>query len=107
VVNAAFNGGNSGGPVVSLQDGSVIGVVSTKLAPEPQLIAMMLKELSTQKFGFKYTASFGDGREVSFSEGQVIAEILDYLRSQVQLVIGHAVRAQDLRAFLQERGVEP
>ena len=39
VVNAAFNGGNSGGPLLSVEDGRVIGVVSSKLAPLPPSLA--------------------------------------------------------------------
>ena len=35
IVNGAFNSGNSGGPVISIEDGLVIGVVSRKLAPPP------------------------------------------------------------------------
>lgn len=107
VVNAAFNGGNSGGPVLSLEDGSVIGVVSSKLAPIPPLIESALEALSKQQSGFTFTKSFADGSQVNVSEGQVIAEVLKYLRSQTQLVLGHAVTGQDLRAFLQEKGIEP
>jgi len=33
VVNAAFNSGNSGGPLLHIETGEVIGVVSSKLAP--------------------------------------------------------------------------
>lgn len=36
IINGAFNAGNSGGPVLSIEDGSVIGVVSSKLTPFPR-----------------------------------------------------------------------
>jgi S1-C subfamily serine protease len=107
VVNAAFNGGNSGGPVLHLEDGSVIGVVSSKLAPLPDYIQSALVALSEQVSGFSYTAMLTDGTSKSISEGQLISEVLQYLRSQTQLVLGHAVTLDDLCAFLARNGVAP
>jgi S1-C subfamily serine protease len=107
VVNAAFNSGNSGGPVLSLDDGSVIGVVSTKLAPIPLSIEGALDALSKQQSGFIYTKTLPTGEKVNVSEGQVVAEVLKYLRSQTQLVLGHAVTSQDIRQFLIKEKVEP
>lgn len=107
VVNAAFNSGNSGGPVLHLEDGSVIGVVSSKLAPLPGYIQSTLVALSKQKSGFVYTATLPDGSTKTASEGQLIADVLEYLRSQTQLVIGHAVTLEDICAFLQKNGLAP
>ena len=43
VVNAAFNGGNSGGPLIQIETGEVFGVVSSKLAPiSPELAKILL-----------------------------------------------------------------
>lgn len=86
VVNAAFNGGNSGGPVLSVATGSVIGVVSSKLAPIPPLIESALTALSEQRSGFVYTKTTGEGKQENVSEGQVVSEVLKYLRSQTHLV---------------------
>ncbi len=107
VINAAFNGGNSGGPVLSQEDGSVIGVVSSKLAPIPPYIESALAALANQKSGFTYTRTLLSGKTETVSEGQVVAEVLTYLRSQTQLVLGHAVTAQDLMVFLNKEGVAP
>jgi len=107
VINAAFNGGNSGGPVLSQEDGSVIGVVSSKLAPIPPYIESALAALANQKSGFMYTRTLASGKTETVSEGQVVAEVLTYLRSQTQLVLGHAVTAQDLMLFLNKEGVAP
>ena len=107
VVNAAFNGGNSGGPVVNVQDGTVIGVVSSKLAPLPSNIESALSALEKQEAGFTYTAKKADGTEIEVSEGQVVAAVLQYLRSQTQLVIGYAVPVNDLREFLKKNGISP
>lgn len=107
VVNAAFNGGNSGGPVLSLEDGSIVGVVSSKLAPVPQDIAGILELLSKQQSGFMYEGTKPDGTKVSYTEGQLIGAVLDYLRRQVQLVIGYAVAPDDIADFLRARNIKP
>lgn len=107
VVNAAFNSGNSGGPILNIEEGTVIGVVSSKLAPIPPEIDSALKALSNNRSGFMYTVTYPDGTKTEFSEGQIIAEVLKYLRSQTQLVIGHGVMLGDLRAFLKEKGIDP
>ncbi len=107
VVNAAFNAGNSGGPLLDIEDGTVIGVVSSKLAPIPSSIESALEALKTQRSGMTYTREYSDGRKETVSEGQVVAEVLHYLRSQTQLVVGHAVKSSDLRTFLKANGIEP
>lgn len=107
VINAAFNGGNSGGPLLSVEHGTVIGVVSSKLAPLPQHIGQILELLSQQQSGLTYEATAPDGRRLTVTEGQLIGAVLAYLRSQVQLVIGYTTTIADLHAFLKSNGVQP
>lgn len=107
VVNAAFNSGNSGGPLVEINGNRVVGVVASKLAPLPEYIEKALKALKEAKFGLMFTKTKADGTKEDISEAQVTEEILQYLRSQTQLVIGHAVLAEDLRAFLKANNIEP
>lgn len=107
VINAAFNNGNSGGPVVSIETGEVIGVVSSKLAPLPSDIASALNALKNQKSGFTFTRTFSDGKKDTVSEGQVVESVLEYLRQQTQLVIGLAVTHADLITFLKAQGIDP
>lgn len=107
VVNAAFNSGNSGGPLVDIESKRVIGVVVSKLAPLPEYIEKALKALKEAKFGLMFTKTKEDGTKEEISEAQVTEEILQYLRSQTQLVIGHAVLPTDLRAFLKANKVDP
>jgi S1-C subfamily serine protease len=107
VVNAAFNGGNSGGPLLQIETGEVIGVVSSKLAPISAQTLSILKILETQKFGMQYSGTDNNGQTISFSEAQLVAAVLDELRRQVQLVIGEAVIAEDIRTFLKLHNIDP
>ena len=54
-----------------------------------------------------FTKNKEDGTKEEISEAQVTEEILQYLRSQTQLVIGHAVLTTDLMAFLKANKVDP
>lgn len=107
IVNAAFNLGNSGGPLINIETGDVIGVVASKLAPVPPEIETALEALSNANYGLMFTATHPDGKKEQISEAQVVARVLYHLRSQVQLVVGHAVIIGDIRNFLKSRGIEP
>lgn len=107
VVNAAFNSGNSGGPLIHVETGKVIGIVSSKLAPVSEETLSALKALQSQQSGFAYTAKRPDGSTFNVSEGQVIAGVLDDLRKQIQLVIGMATPIDDIKAFLNANKIIP
>lgn len=107
IVNAAFNGGNSGGPLLLVETGEVIGVVASKLAPISPTAASALDVLQTQQSGLIYEGTRPDGTKFNLSEGQVVGLVLDELRKQVQLVIGEAVMEDDLRNFLRSQHLEP
>jgi len=107
VVNAAFNGGNSGGPLIQIETGEVFGVVSSKLAPISQESAQILKVLENQKFGMQYNGTKADGSPITMSEAQLVGKVLDELRRQVQLVIGQAVLLDDLKSFLRANKIDP
>jgi len=91
VVNGAINLGNSGGPLLDTRTARVVGVISSKLAPIPKDLEARLETL----------AKSGSG------EARTIAEILQHLRNQTQLVIGFATMTEDLRRFLKKNGVDP
>ncbi len=108
VVNAAFNRGNSGGPLIDIESGRVAGMVVSKLAPIPAEIEGAMEILRNEKGGYsRYVRKYSDGREERISEAQLVGAVVDYLRSQVQLVIGTAVTSADLRGFLKTQGLEP
>ena len=90
-----------------VETGEVIGVADNKVTPLSDTAMLALAALQTQKAGFQYSATKPDGTTETFSEGQVVAMVLEELRQQVQLVIGHAIILGDLRAFLKENHIEP
>lgn len=107
VVNGAFNCGNSGGPLIHVESGKVIGIVSSKLAPMPEYIEKVLIALKQDKTITVFEQTRPDGSKVHMSTAQVVEEVLQYLRSQIQLVIGHAVPVEDMRTFLKDNGIDP
>jgi hypothetical protein len=102
VVNAAFNSGNSGGPLIDIESGAVIGIVASKLAPLPPYIESALKALKNDKTISAFKVTKSDGTTENISNSQLLEQVLQYLRSQVQLVIGHAVLAGDMNTFLKK-----
>ena len=107
VVNAAFNRGNSGGPLLSTQTGEVIGVVDSKAAPISDAIRGAMKALGTNQNGLQFNATMGDGSQRSFSESQIVEAVLEELTNEVQLVIGNAIMASDIRSFLTANKIDP
>jgi hypothetical protein len=108
VVNAAFNAGNSGGPLIQIETGAVFGVVSSKLAPISKTTTMILKALEENTgTGIMYTHTAPDGTVTNYTEGRLVGKVLTELRRQVQLVIGQAVLRDDLIAFLRANNIDP
>lgn len=107
VVNAAFNSGNSGGPLILAETGNVFGVVASKAAPVSQETLQILDALAKQKSGFNYEQTQADGTKTTVTEGYLIGRVLNELRLQVQLVIGLAVTGRDLVGFLKANKIEP
>lgn len=103
VVNGAFNGGNSGGPLIT--GGKVVGIVQSKNAPITPYIASALQALKNNQSGVVYTGTDGTGKPIQFSEGQVIGQILTYYRELSQVMIGEAVSVTELKKFLDENNI--
>jgi len=102
VVNAAFNAGNSGGPLIDIESGTVIGIVASKLAPMPPYIESALKALKNDRSISAFSITKSDGTTEPISNSQLLEQVLQYLRSQTQLVIGRAVLTGDIKTFLKK-----
>lgn len=107
VVNAAFNHGNSGGPLIDEDTGEVVGVVNAKIIPLSEESLTAMTALKANSAGMQYTATDSNGKTYAVSEGQVIDTVLLDLASQVQLVIGYATTNENLRMFLQQHDTVP
>ena len=105
VVNAAFNSGNSGGPLIDVETGSIIGIVSSKLAPIPQGIEIILTAMRENKMGMIWKYTKHDGSVEHFSQDQMLEKVIQYLRSQAQLVVGHAVLPDQLKRFIKSNNL--
>ena len=109
VVNAAFNRGNSGGPLLLIETGEVIGVVSSKAAnfsPATYQALKAMKEFRGTSL-ITYTETFDDGTKKVHNELEILGMVLEDLKNQTQLVIGNAVRANDLRTYLKAHDIDP
>jgi len=105
VLNAALNPGNSGGPVFAWGEQSIRGVAVTKHAPITQYLQSAIDALKNNSSGVVFTATDGQGNTTRFVESQIVAEILQYFRGMTQVVIGEAIAAEDVIAFLDKNSV--
>lgn len=107
MINAAFNPGNSGGPLLVWGEDTVVGVVVSKHAPISPWLLSILQALQNQQSGFTYTATDSQGNQSQFTEAQLVAQVLLYFREMTQVVIGEAIAGEELETFLRSRGALP
>jgi len=105
VVNGAFNPGNSGGPLFLSNDNKVIGIVSSKHAPITEFQKSALDALSNNKSGLIFTATDKQGTQTTFSESQLVADLLLHFRTLTQVMIGEAISVNELKTFLKEQSI--
>jgi S1-C subfamily serine protease len=105
VLNAALNPGNSGGPIFKWGELAVRGVAVTKHAPITPYLQSAIEGLKNNASGVVFTATNSQGGTTSLVESQVVAEILEYFRDMTQVVIGEAICAHDLIAFLNKNHI--
>jgi S1-C subfamily serine protease len=107
VVNAAFNHGNSGGPLIAVGSGEVIGVVVATATGLSRDNEALLKALANDQSGPQVQVTLKSGATVSMPQSKIIASLIEELRNQNQQLIGRAVIVNDLKSFLRANGVEP
>jgi len=106
IINGALNPGNSGGPLFIDGDSKVVGVVVAKHAPITKFLLSSLEVLSKHKSGFQFTATNEKGEQISFSESQIVAMLLEHQRTMTQVMLGEAIVADELIAFIKENDIE-
>ncbi|MDO9529196.1 MAG: serine protease [Syntrophales bacterium] len=106
VVNAAFNSGNSGGPLFRANSDKVIGVVVNKALPLfTPFVKSAVEAFSKQSSGFQFSGTDASGKPIEMSEAQIVAEIVKSLRDMSQVMIGEAISVSELEAFLNGNGI--
>jgi hypothetical protein len=108
VVNGAFNPGNSGGPLFVFGQDRVIGVVIWK-----EIAFSKNVQATIDGFHHPNMSTFGtfnenkpDGTSKSISDQEAIARVLEEFYNKVQVNIGEAVSASEVRKFLQQHSAE-
>ena len=81
-------------------ESTVRGVAVSKHAPISRSLQSAIDALANNTSGIVFTATDGQGNTKTFVESQLVADILKYFRSMTQVVIGEAITAHDVAAFL-------
>jgi len=106
VVNAAFNSGNSGGALIKKNSNKIVGVVVTKELPVySQFVREAIKAFEENKSGIIYTGTNEQGEKITYTESNLVADIVKNLREMHQVVIGEAITLSDLKKFLTENSL--
>jgi trypsin-like peptidase len=100
VVNGALNIGNSGGPLCSVDDMKVVGVVTGKHLPMSPFVESALKALAGNKTGPRFLAVNAHGRSRHLTESAIVAEVFAHYRDYLQVMIGEAVAAREVNRYL-------
>lgn len=101
VVNAAFNPGNSGGPVTRKGSSAVSGVVVSKATHVPPHLSAAINAMANQKgITISYPVTLPDGTERRMVEAEIVADTLRHFFRMTQLVLGEAILSRDLVPFL-------
>jgi trypsin-like peptidase len=106
VVNGAFNIGNSGGPLCSVDDMRVVGVVAGKHIPMNPFVDSALKALADNKAGPRFLAVNARGRSRHLTQSEIVAEVFAHYRDYLQVMIGEAVAAREVSRYLSSHSHE-
>src|SRR3989442_1546829 len=107
-INAAVSAGQSGAPLVQSDSAGVIGlVVGATIDPAPPRILEAI-DILEQIGNRTVTVTNAVTRESkTVSEGQLLREVITYLKSLEQQNIGDVVLSATLARFLQQNGIDP
>jgi Trypsin-like peptidase domain len=97
VVNAAFNHGNSGGPLLGAQNNEVLGVVVLTYHFHPPIIRQIIDTMAKNDSGVIYAYKDSTGKTTNVAESQINAAVLDEFYQTTQVMIGEAISSSELK----------
>jgi len=101
VVNAAFNSGNSGGPLFAKSENDVVGVVVSKALPIfTPFVQSAVQAFANNQSGVVFSGTGPDGKPITMVESQIVAEVVGSLRDMAQVMIGEAIAVEEVATFL-------
>ena len=107
VVNAAFNHGNSGGPLLRANQNEVLGVVVLTYHFHPPVIKQIIDAMNRNSgTGVIYSGTNPDGTKINFTEAQLTAAVLDEFYQTTQVMIGEAISVQELERMIAEHATD-
>jgi S1-C subfamily serine protease len=106
VIDGAINPGNSGGPLFMAGNGKVIGIVVAKFLPYSTSVQKIINAMALNKTGVIYTSTEPNGTSQSFTEGQLVADVLQEYYNGTQVMIGEAIYVSELKDLIATRAKE-
>jgi S1-C subfamily serine protease len=108
VVNAAFNPGNSGGPLFVFGQNKVVGLVIWKKIAFSDNVRVAVDGFSNARnvIGGNFSETMPDGTTRNISDQRMIGLVLGEFYNRVQVDIGEAVAASEVRKFLKKHTSE-
>src|SRR6266446_2242958 len=108
VVNAAFNPGNSGGPLFVFGQNKVVGLVLWKKVAFSDNVRVAVECFSNTRnaIGGTFSETMPDGTTRGISDQRMIGLVLGEFYNRVQVDIGEAVAVSEVRRFLKKHTSE-
>jgi len=100
IIDGAINPGNSGGPVFLAGSSKVVGIVVAKFLPYSPAVEQIIGAMANSSSGFLYASQLPDGSKKTYSEGQLVAEVLQEYYNGTQVMIGEAINVSELKSLV-------
>ena len=80
-------------------------MIVSKHAPITPFLQSAIIALANNRSGVTFTGTDGRGGPRQFVESQIVAETLSFFHDMTQVVIGQAIAASELQAFLDQNKI--